>query len=128
LKTFLGLSLIVFLFAGCSKLDTPFELVFHTSNHQLPKLFIVNNNESAGEVLIAEATPAFDNTSLPRVITHDKTIRIKAVDSKNQVIATLRFDLKSDGSYKSSGGGYLWYEISQPEPYKIRVEFSKLMQ
>lgn len=88
----------------------------------------MNDGKSVGEVLVTEATPSFDNTSLPRVITQNRTIRINAVDAKNQVIATLRFDLKPDGSYKSSGGGYLWYEISQPAPHKIDVEFSKLMQ
>jgi len=114
------------LLSSCGKLDEPFEVAFYTRSRTMPNLYMVSDGKNYGKIKRFEAVPLFSDSTLTSLITDKRTIRIQAVDEKQNVVANIRFDLKQDGSYKSSGGGYLWYEITQPASHQILVDLSSL--
>ncbi len=112
MKRFLFLSVVgCLLFSSCKKNETPYEIYFFTSNKNLPTLFATENNQFIAPVQLRKTRDYVTDTSTNKLLTYDKEVRINAVDKNGQVIATTKLTLKDDGSFVSTGGGYLHYEI-----------------
>ncbi len=110
-------------FSSCKKNDVPYEIYFFTSNKNLPSLYATNDNKMVAPVQVRKTVNYITDTSTNKLITYDKVIRIDAVDVRGQVIATTKFDLKDDGSFVSTGGGYLHYEIKIIEERKLVIDY-----
>jgi hypothetical protein len=112
MKRFLFLPAIGILFlSSCQKNETPFEIYFFTSNKKLPALFATENNRFVAPVQLRKTKDYVTDTSTNKLLTYDKEVRVDAVDKNGQVIATTKLKLNDDGSFASTGGGYLHYEI-----------------
>lgn len=88
-------------------------------------MYIEHGNKQLGKVNYSEADPGTNTASFTTHITDTKNVRFVGVDDKGNVVATIKFILQNDGTYVSNGGGYLWYEITQPEKYKINIDFQR---
>jgi hypothetical protein len=112
-------------FSSCKKNDVPYEIYFFTSNRSLPTLYATNDNKMIAPVQVRKTVNYVTDTSTNKLITYDKVIRIDAVDARGQVIATTKLDLKDDGSFISTGGGYLHYEIKIIDNRKLVIDYIK---
>lgn len=74
-------------------------------------MFATENNQFIAPVQLRKTRDYVTDTSTNKLLTYDKEVRINAVDKNGQVIATTKLTLKDDGSFVSTGGGYLHYEI-----------------
>ncbi len=117
--------LSTFGFSSCKKNDVPYEIYFFTSNKNLPTLYATNNDKLIAPVQVRKTVGYVSDTSTNKLITYDKVIRIDAVDARGQVIATTRLDFKDDGSFVSTGGGYLHYEIKIIDERKLVIDYIK---
>jgi len=112
-------------FGSCKKNDAPYEIYFFTSNKNLPTLYATQNDKMISAVQVRKTVGYVTDTSTNKLITYDKVIRIDAVDARGQVIATTKLDFKDDGSFVSTGGGYLHYEIKIIEERKLVIDYIK---
>jgi|GEM_PF-7121342 hypothetical protein len=127
---FVNLSIAMFLlsmmfFSGCKKNEAPYEIYFFTSNRSLPALYATQNDKLITPVQVRKTLGYVSDTSTNKLITYEKIIRIDAVDALGQVVATTKLDLKDDGSFISTGGGYLHYEIKIIENRKLVIDYIK---
>ncbi len=121
--TIVGLILSMACFSSCKKNDTPYEIYFFTSNKRLPALFATSDNKIIAPVQLRQTTGYVTDTSTNKMVTLDRVVRIDAVDVRGQVIATTKLTLKDDGSFISTGGGYLHYEIKQVGERKLVIDY-----
>jgi hypothetical protein len=127
LKKILFILLYAVLFAllsSCQKVETPFTFTFYTSNPNLPDLYVYEGKHKIGKVNYNETNPTPGDAALTTFISDKKNTRVVAIDAQGNEVAAIKFTLDNDGTYVSSGGGYLWYDLTQPEKYKINVDFT----
>jgi hypothetical protein len=109
--------------SSCTKNDEAFTVRAYTSNPNLPQLFIVKGNSNKGEVKYRGELPTAGDDSLTTEITFDRHYRIEAADAHGNIVATTAFTLKEDGTWTSSGGGYLWYNIHEVGPRELAIDY-----
>lgn len=112
-------------FSACKKNELPYEIYFFTSNRNLPALYATKGKEVIAPVFLRKTQQYISDTSTNKLITFDKTVRIDAVDVRGQVIATTKLDLKDDGTFVSTGGGYVHYEIKVVADRKLVIDYIK---
>lgn len=128
MKRFLFLSAIGCLFlSSCQKNETPYEIYFFTSNKNLPTLFATEKNHFVAPVLLRKTRDYVTDTSTNKLLTYDKEVRVEAVDKNGQVIATTKLKLNDDGSFVSTGGGYLHYEIKIIKERVLVIDYIRQM-
>lgn len=128
MKRFLFLSAIGCLFlSSCQKNETPYEIYFFTSNKNLPTLFATENNRFVAPVLLRKTRDYVTDTSTNKLLTYEKEVRVEAVDKNGQVIATTKLKLNDDGSFVSTGGGYLHYEIKIIKERVLVIDYIRQM-
>jgi hypothetical protein len=128
MKRFLFLSAIgCLILSSCQKNETPYEIYFFTSNKNLPTLFATENNRFVAPVLLRKTRDYVTDTSTNKLLTYDKEVRVEAVDKNGQVIATTKLKLNDDGSFVSTGGGYLHYEIKIIKERVLVIDYIRQM-
>ncbi|HRN93997.1 MAG TPA: hypothetical protein PL084_04675 [Chitinophagales bacterium] len=122
---FLLVSSSIVLASSCTKNETPYEIYFFTSNKNLPSLFATKSNHLIAPVQLRKTRDYITDTSTNKLITFDKEVRIDAVDKNGQVVATTKLNLKDDGTFISTGGGYLHYEIKVLKDRTLVIDYIK---
>lgn len=122
---FLLVSSSIVLASSCTKNEMPYEIYFFTSNKNLPSLFATKSNHLIAPVQLRKTRDYISDTSTNKLITFDKEVRIDAVDKNGQVVATTKLNLKDDGTFISTGGGYLHYEIKVLKDRTLVIDYIK---
>jgi hypothetical protein len=108
---------------SCRKNEIPFEIYFFTSNKHLPPLFAIQDNKLISPIQLRKTVRYVTDTSSNKLVTYDKEIRIDAVDQKGRVITTTKLKLHDDGTFTSTGGGYLHYEIKTIQDRVLVIDY-----
>ncbi len=121
----LGIGMIVI--GGCSKskLSTPFQVYFYTSNTSLPILYMVHNNKVLGKLPVLSKDPVSLDSTLMSVICTEASTEITGVDKNGHVIQVFDYNFNDDGTYKEAGGGYLLYDTWQKQKYNLLVRVNQ---
>lgn len=122
---FILIGSLILLVISCKKNETPYEIYFFTSNKNLPTLFATQSNHLIAPVQLRKVRDYVTDTSTNKLVTFDKEVRIDAVDKNGQVVATTKLKLNDDGSFISTGGGYLHYEIRIIKDRTLVIDYLK---
>lgn len=88
-------------------------------------MFATKSNHLIAPVQLRKTRDYISDTSTNKLITFDKEVRIDAVDKNGQVVATTKLNLKDDGTFISTGGGYLHYEIKVLKDRTLVIDYIK---
>ena len=113
--------------SGCSKskLSTPFQLYFYTTNKSLPTLYMVYNNKVLGKLPVLTKDPVSLDSTLMSVICSESTTEITGVDKSGHVIQVFDYNFNDDATYKEAGGGYLLYDTWQKQKYNLLIRVNQ---